>query len=141
LVPVADHSLGLTVSAPSPQDAQPSDGQPPSRTWVDERRVGRHAVLNAEGELDRTTVAELEAAIDAADHPGLTEIWIDMTETSFMDSSGVRLLLDTRARLAASFRQLVVICPPGPVLRLLAATAAPLDLEIRGARIAIPPPR
>ena len=88
----------------------------------------------------RTTVAELEAAIGAADQSGLTEIWLDLTETSFMDSTGVRLLLDTQARLGACSR-LVVICPPGPVLRLLAVTGAAPELEIRSARITAAPSR
>jgi anti-sigma B factor antagonist len=54
------------------------------------------------GELDLGTAARLEQALDAADGPVL----LDLRELTFMDSTGVRVLLEAAER--------------GPGLRMLA---------------------
>lgn len=37
----------------------------------------------------------------------------------FLDSSGLNLLLRARATLARDERQLAIVCPPGPVRRVI----------------------
>jgi anti-anti-sigma factor len=44
---------------------------------------------------------------------------LDLSELSFMDSTGVNALLRARSLLGRERRDLVVICPPGPVRRVL----------------------
>lgn len=81
--------------------------------------VGRRTVLSVSGEVDLATSPELAAAIDAAVNAGALELWIDLSDTDFMDSSGMHALLDGHARTRELQRRLAVICPPGPVRRVL----------------------
>ena len=53
-----------------------------------------------------------------------------------MDCRGLRAVLDLRASLHDANRRLVVICPAGPVLRLLALTGVNRELEIHPTRTA-----
>ena len=64
--------------------------------------------LRAQGELDLSTVPTLEqalAALDAGTSAGL----LDMTGVTFMDSSGLRLLILANERAQATGRQLSIV--------------------------------
>jgi len=100
---------------------------------VDERRVGGRAVLSVAGEVDVNTAARLRAAIENAGATA-SEVWLDFTETTFMDSSGVHAVVDTRCRLAAADCRLMLICPEGPVRRILRLTRVDETLEIHPGR-------
>jgi len=62
-----------------------------------ERSGGRIAL---EGELDLASVAELEAAVDGARAEGNETVVLDLSELEFMDSSGLRSVvqIDKRAK-------------------------------------------
>lgn len=68
-------------------------------------------VLRVHGELDLATVAELKDAVSAQLPAQLTTLYLDLTDTSFMDSTGAREL--TRSARAAAERgtALQIICP------------------------------
>lgn len=102
---------------------------------VDEALVGRRAVLSVAGEIDMTTAAAVRDAIESAAAQAF-EIWVDLTETRFMDSSGVHAVATARAHLAETGRRLVVVCPVGPVLRVLTLTGFDQVLEIHPSRSA-----
>jgi anti-sigma B factor antagonist len=102
---------------------------------VDEARVGRRAVLSVAGEIDMTTAAAVRDAIEAAATQAF-EVWLDLTDTRFMDSSGIHAVATARAHLAETDRRLVVICPAGPVLRVLTLTGFDQVLEIHPSRSA-----
>jgi anti-sigma B factor antagonist len=85
---------------------------------VTQQVIGRRMVLAVGGEIDLDSVAALSAAIEAALAGGAAELWIDLTRTRFMDSSGLHVLLDTCSRVRDLNRRLAVICPPGTVRRL-----------------------
>ena len=95
--------------------------------------VGRHdrhgvAVLSAHGELDLGTAPALrEALLPVLEHePG--PVVVDLSEVTFMDSTGVHLLADTRRCLEPQQRRFAVVCPEGgPVHRVLALVGL-LDL-------------
>ena len=81
------------------------------------------AVVALEGELDYGVKPEAEAAIGpAADARVLV---IDLRELTFMDSSGVHLLIETRDQCRASGRMLLIVPGPERVQRGLVA----LELE------------
>jgi anti-sigma B factor antagonist len=101
-----------------------------------EQRVGRRAVLTVVGEVDISTVADLHRALETAGDADATEIWLDLTHTTFMDCSGLHALLDRRARLREVNRRLVLICPAGPVLRLLVLAGVDHEFEIYPTRTA-----
>ena len=81
---------------------------------VTQQEVGRRTVLAVGGEIDLDSVGVLSASVEAALAGGAAELWIDLTHTRFMDSSGLHVLLDTRSRVRDLNRQLAIICPPGP---------------------------
>ena len=63
------------------------------------------------GEIDIATAAELRSALELAVRPGITDLVIDLTDVTFMDSSGVRALL-LAARGAKALRTEVSLLVP-----------------------------
>ena len=115
-----------------------SSSQTTSLLSIDEQRVARRAVLTAVGEVDISSAADLQWALETARDGGASEIWLDFTRTTFMDCSGLRALLNLRDSLHDANRRLVLICPAGLVLRLLVLTGVDRELEIHPTRTAAP---
>ena len=103
---------------------------------VARQTIGRRAVLALDGELDIATVTMLADLVQQVVDDGAAELWIDLTGTTFMDSSGVHLLVDTHHQLGALNRRLAVICDHGPVRRLFEATGAEALLSVYDSRSA-----
>jgi anti-anti-sigma factor len=100
--------------------ASPFAGPSPrSAVQVTYTVVGRRTVLSVAGEIDLDSVTLVADAVDEAVEGGALDLWLDFSSTEFMDSSGVHLLIETQARLASLSRRLAVVCPRGPVRRLL----------------------
>jgi anti-sigma B factor antagonist len=100
--------------------ASPLAGRPPSNLpHVTRTVVGRRTVLSVAGEIDPGSVRLLADAVDDALAGGALELWLELSSTEFMDSSGLHLLDETQVRLSSLSRRLAVICPRGPVRRLL----------------------
>jgi anti-sigma B factor antagonist len=75
------------------------------------------ATVVVSGELDLATAPRLSAAV--AEHGGAKVLVLDMTATTFIDSTGVRALLQADRRAARSGSRLVVVAGDGPVRRVL----------------------
>jgi anti-anti-sigma factor len=72
------------------------------------------------GELDLLTEADLIAAFgQAIDTTSSTSILLDLRQISFMDSSGLRGVLQCKERAAARGIPFSLVVEPGPVTRLL----------------------
>jgi anti-anti-sigma factor len=71
------------------------------------------------GEIDLASVQLVADAVDEAFEAGALELWLDLSSTEFLDSTGLHLLMETQARLDSLSRRLAVICPRGPVRRVL----------------------
>src|SRR5256885_348501 len=70
----------------------------PGPLSIRETRVGGVCRLTPIGELDLATVSLLESAFDAVFRDDDAEmIVVDLTELSFMDSTGIHLLMRMRA--------------------------------------------
>ena len=78
----------------------------------------------------KTSLATLERALDAAIRDTAGAFVLDFCDVEFLDSSGLGVLLRARALLGREDRALVIVCPPGPVLRLfeMVGIADPLFL-------------
>jgi anti-sigma B factor antagonist len=96
----------------------------PARTdfSIEPQHDGPRAVLAVTGELDIATAPLLRLAIDAALETGASELCIDLRPTTFIDSTGVHLLVATGERLAADGARLSTLCEPGNVHRVLMIT-------------------
>ncbi|HVJ97984.1 MAG TPA: STAS domain-containing protein [Acidimicrobiia bacterium] len=88
------------------------------------RQVGAVPVCEIKGELDASNVEQvreqiLEAATSEA--PGMV---IDLTETTYLDSAGVRILFELARRLRSRRQELRIAVPAdGIVRRVLVLTA------------------
>jgi anti-anti-sigma factor len=100
---------------------------------VERRDVGDRTVLAVSGEVDIASSpalrSELEAALDACAH----ELWVDLGPTTFMDSSGLQVLLQMHQRAEGLRRRLTIVCPPGNVRRVLDLTGVINGLDVRDA--------
>jgi anti-sigma B factor antagonist len=102
---------------------------------ISEERVGRRAVLSVAGEIDISNAADLRLAIESAAN-GAFEMWLDLSALTFMSSSGLQAMAEARVRLTDANTRLALICPAGPVLRLLALTGFDRIFEIHASRSA-----
>jgi anti-anti-sigma factor len=76
-------------------------------------RSGDGATVRLSGELDISTAAELERVLGELAVPdGPARIVIDLRDLTFMDSTGLRLLVTADLRLRREARELALI--PGP---------------------------
>lgn len=84
------------------------------------------------GELDLTGAEPVEEAVEAALSSGSSEILLDLTATTFIDSAGVGALLSAQRRTDSGGARFRLISPPGSEGRLvidLAGLAKLLNLE------------
>jgi anti-anti-sigma factor len=75
------------------------------------------ATVVVSGELDLATAPRLSAAV--AEHGDAKLLVLDMTPTTFIDSTGVRALLRADRRAVGSGSRLVVVASDGAVRRVL----------------------
>jgi anti-sigma B factor antagonist len=99
----------------------PARFAPPEPFSVEVRPDRQRAIVVPRGELDVATVGELAAEIDDLVRRGFDALALDLRETSFMDSSGVHLLLEQTARADA---RITIIDTSYPVRRVLELTGA-----------------
>jgi anti-sigma B factor antagonist len=92
---------------------------------VSKRTVAGWEVISVYGELDALTAPELTDAIDALDGSAL-QVVVDLSELSFIDSSGLHTLM--RARPGG--RPISVVCPNGNISRLLEIVKADRMLRV-----------
>lgn len=85
-------------------------------------RKGREAVVHLSGKLDISQIGPVELALAAVEQDQPPLLIVDLSGLTFMDSSGLRVILeaDRRARLQA--RRLAVIPGPEQVHRVFLIT-------------------
>jgi anti-anti-sigma factor len=94
---------------------------------ADTRIEGDCAVLALEGEYDFGVQPQARAALEQA--AGTRVLVIDLRDLTFMDASGIHLLLEAREQCRASGRMLLVIPGPPRVQRALAALELDSEFE------------
>ncbi|MDR3729092.1 MAG: STAS domain-containing protein [Oscillospiraceae bacterium] len=99
---------------------------------IREKTVDRNLLLELSGELDhhaaRKAMEEMEMAIDAAVPLKLV---LDLGGVTFMDSSGIALLLRARRRMEALGGNLMVCHVPDQARRVLDAAGIDRLITIR----------
>lgn len=73
---------------------------------------GTTRTITPHGELDLATVDEARGPLTTALSEGFETVVLDLAETTFIDSTGVRLIFETDARASADHHRFVVL--PGP---------------------------
>ncbi len=82
---------------------------------------GRHVVA-VRGEIDLFTAPELKKTLADAIENGATKVVVDLSETTFLDSSGLGALVWAQHRLQAAGGDLVAIDPNAAVTPTLEVT-------------------
>jgi anti-anti-sigma factor len=95
-------------------------------------------VVTIRGEIDISNAADVESELFAAIGNEVTGMILDLSDTSYLDSSGIRLLFDLARRLRTRGQELRVVSPEGTALRRLlamtkVATVAPLSDDLPAA--------
>jgi anti-sigma B factor antagonist len=90
-------------------------------------------VIAVSGELDLATAPRLCVAISAARTRGSRRVLVDLSETTFCDSSGLRALIGEHRELQVQGGRMGVVCPSGdgPVARLFEMTGTHELLAVR----------
>jgi anti-sigma B factor antagonist len=96
-------------------------------------RDGARAVVTVQGELDAYTAPGLEDHVGALLDDGVTDLVLDLSQTGFLDSSGLRALLTQHRRLEAGNGRLELRDASEPVLRLLEITGLREHFGVTGA--------
>lgn len=90
---------------------------------IDVRSERKRVVVIPRGELDLVTIAILETAIYQQISHGVQAIVLDLREVTYMDSTGLRLLLQLDREAGSDRFTFAIIDADGPVRRLLTLTA------------------
>jgi len=74
------------------------------------------------GEVDMATAGEVRTRIDELLDRGFTRVALDLRGITFLDSTGVRLVLELTAAASADGWELAVVRGPAPVSRVFELT-------------------
>jgi anti-sigma B factor antagonist len=82
-------------------------------------RTGRRAVVALSGELDLSVEPELSATLDRVVTAGESIVVLDLRELTFIDSTGIRALIEAHRRCATARCQLYLVSGPPEVRSVL----------------------
>ena len=82
---------------------------------------GRH-VLILSGELDMAAAAQLEATLASLSGDGVSELAVDLSRLTFMDSAGLHTVLNARAFCATHGSEFALVAGPPNIQRLFEIT-------------------
>lgn len=96
------------------------------------------------GEVDLSNVDELESAIALAIKPGTRGLVLDLTPTTYLDSTGIRMIFQLARRLQDRRHDLRVVAGHDTLVhRVLAVTqmhdVVPIDASVEAAVAALGP--
>ena len=103
---------------------------------ADTRRQDGVAVIEVAGDLDVATAPALRRLVQTQIEEGEGPLVVDFTRATLAGSLTLHLLLGAQRRLARQDRRLVVVAPPGPVLRVIESARLVGTLEVVADRAA-----
>ena len=89
---------------------------------IDVSDIGADMRLTAAGEIDSTSAPVLKDRLEAVLDAGATEVTIDLTRVTFLDSAGLCVLAAAYRRATAENRHLRVLASSRAVMRPLQIT-------------------
>lgn len=114
-------------SAPGPNGDEPPD------STLAVSHDGAHCLIEAGGNLDAGSVADLDKAITEAAQEGYREmIVVDLRRLTSFDQSALGMLVSQHYALQAAGGRLVVMHPPERMRQLIAHNRLDDVLDIRG---------
>jgi anti-sigma B factor antagonist len=85
-------------------------------------RAGSGALVRVAGEVDIETSPVLEVHLQAVADEGQTSVTVDLTEVSFLDSTGLSVLIGALKRCQGAGGELRLVAPQPNVMRVLEIT-------------------
>jgi anti-sigma B factor antagonist len=122
------------VASDDPVDPNGADGvsEPSPLLTVDRLDEGQSTTLRLSGELDLSSAGQLEAVIGDVQAQGRGPLTIDLAALTFMDSTGMAVLVRAH-RAGAEAGRPVILANPGRQTRRLLELAGLLELfDVRG---------
>jgi anti-sigma B factor antagonist len=98
------------------------------------QRVGTHALVALAGELDLSTVGLLYEQFAALAADGVCHVSLNMAEVTFMDSTGLSILVSEHKRSESMNGELIIFSPSAELRRLFQLTGLDSYLNIRPKR-------
>jgi anti-sigma B factor antagonist len=90
---------------------------------IQERRIGQDThVVAVSGEIDLFTAPEFKQRLMAPISSGIEHVIVDLTETTFVDSSSLGVLIGAHGRLKSRGGQLVVACDSDAIVKTFRIT-------------------
>ncbi len=75
--------------------------------------------IAVQGEVDLATVDDLREAIDQAVEGGSGSVAVDLTDATFMDSTGLKALVMAHRQFEEDGKSFAIVVSGGPVSRLI----------------------
>ena len=97
---------------------------------VSTERTDNTARVRMIGELDIGTAQEAESEIRQAESADATTVVLDLGGLTFMDSTGLRLLVSADARAREAGRRLAIVRGPDAVQRVIELTGLATKLDL-----------
>jgi anti-anti-sigma factor len=84
--------------------------------WVTVERMGRDSVIKIHGEIDISNADEVEKALDRSMDSARRHV-VDLTDTTYFDSTGIRILFSLATRLQSRRQELHIVVPENGLTR------------------------
>lgn len=98
---------------------------------TDVKSVGTHALVALAGEIDVSTVEQLYEQFGALQREGVQHVALNMAEVTFVDSTGLSVLVSLHKRMESIEGELIVFSPSAQLRRLLQVAGLDHYLNIR----------
>jgi anti-sigma B factor antagonist len=90
---------------------------------IDDRRVDdRTHVVTVRGEIDLFTAPEFKQHVSAPIDAGVPHVVVDLSGTTFIDSSSLGVLIGAHRRLKLRGGSLVIVCETEPIIKTFRIT-------------------
>lgn len=100
---------------------------------IERRTEGSWTIMSIDGEIDLLTAPTLRDRLMKPIDEGVTQLVVDMSNVSFLDSSGLGVLVAAHKRLRERDGRLVIVATARPVLSVLNLTGLDKVFEVHGA--------
>jgi anti-sigma B factor antagonist len=81
--------------------------------------MGPPTVIAPTGDLDMYTAAELRPRLDAVENDPSAQLVVDLSETNFIDSTGLGSIVQCWRRLSRQGRTMAIVAPRGSAAAVL----------------------
>lgn len=95
------------------------------------RRAGPHALVILTGEVDVSTVGPVYEQLAELARDGVGHISLNLSSVTFMDSTGLSLLVSEHKRMESMAGELILLAPPSGIRRLFQIAGLDTYFNIR----------